>query len=107
MAHQVNVVFVDDITKEPASETVRFSIDGTAYEIDLTEENAKKFREAILQFVEHARPARRAKPRAVDSEAARVRSWARENGIHINERGRIPAAVLNAYNSASGIEVSV
>jgi hypothetical protein len=31
-----------------------------------------------------------------------VRSWARENGFQVSERGRIPAALLTAYDAANG-----
>ena len=99
MAHQINVVLVDDITMEPASETVQFSMDGISYEIDLSEKNAKKFRAAVAPFMEHARPAKRkSRPSNPDSDVAKVRLWARENGMHVNERGRIPAVVMEAYN---------
>jgi hypothetical protein len=31
---------------------------------------------------------------------AEVRSWARENGVTVNDRGRVPASVLAAYRNA-------
>jgi hypothetical protein len=33
---------------------------------------------------------------------AEVRSWARENGLTVNDRGRVPASVLSAYREANG-----
>ena len=44
MAQQVNVVLVDDLDGSEAGETVVFGLDGTTYEIDLSEKNAKKLR---------------------------------------------------------------
>lgn len=35
-----------------------------------------------------------------------VRSWARENGHQVSARGRIPAALLTAYDAANGAEAS-
>ncbi len=32
-----------------------------------------------------------------DTEAGRIRAWARERGIHVNYRGRIPAPVMDQY----------
>ena len=29
-----------------------------------------------------------------------VRAWAKENGYSVSERGRVPAAVLEAYEAA-------
>jgi hypothetical protein len=33
-------------------------------------------------------------------ETATIRAWARENGHEVSERGRIPKAVVQAYQSA-------
>lgn len=38
------------------------------------------------------------------SEALDIRAWARENGIDIAERGRIPASVREAYEAQDGEE---
>ena len=38
MAQKVQVLLVDDLDGGEASETVSFSLDGTAYEIDLSSE---------------------------------------------------------------------
>lgn len=43
------------------------------------------------------RPSRRRGPTATD-----VRQWARDNGVAVNDRGRIPAAVQAAYREATG-----
>lgn len=40
MAHKVTVALEDDLTGGPADETVRFAVDGTDYEIDLSAKNA-------------------------------------------------------------------
>lgn len=89
--------------------TVNFSLDGRSYEIDLSEENAKKMRDAFSPFISAGRavgfsagPARKA-PRgrpAPTRDLVDVRSWAEKNGHSINTRGRISAAVLAAYDAA-------
>lgn len=33
---------------------------------------------------------------------ADVRAWARENGFTVKDRGRVPAAVIEAYRAANG-----
>jgi hypothetical protein len=55
MAQQVNVKFVDDLGGSDAAGTVLFAIDGRAYEIDLSEDNAARLRESLASFVAAAR----------------------------------------------------
>jgi hypothetical protein len=75
----------------------------------LSDENAKKLRDAFEPFISSARPlgsvpanARRAtKSRTGSSrDLGDVRAWAEENGYSINSRGRISANVLEAYDAA-------
>ena len=47
MAQRVQIDLIDDLNGEVAQETVRFGVDGTEYEIDLTTENAEKLRSAL------------------------------------------------------------
>jgi len=89
--------------------TINFSLEGRAYEIDLSEKNVKKLRAAFEPFTSAARlvgspapGARRAsRPRAASSrDLADVRSWAEKNGHEISARGRISSSVLAAYDAA-------
>ncbi|BAJ75787.1 hypothetical protein MTES_2823 [Microbacterium testaceum StLB037] len=89
--------------------TINFSLEGRAYEIDLSEKNARKLREAFEPFTVAARPIGSSAPgvrrssgrRAVSSrDLADVRAWAEKNGHSINARGRISSAVLAAYDAA-------
>lgn len=57
MARCVQVQLIDDITGDEAQETVRFALDGTKYEIDLTSANADKLRSALAKYVENGRKA--------------------------------------------------
>lgn len=108
MASKVTVSLKDDLDGGPASETVRFALAGTEFEIDLSEKNARAFREQIDPFVEHARrPSRAAKARkarrstAGRERTADIRAWARDHGLTINERGRIPASITRQYQAAA------
>ncbi|MGN7187413.1 histone-like nucleoid-structuring protein Lsr2 [Microbacterium enclense] len=89
--------------------TVQFSFDGRAYEIDLSKQNAEKMRDALRPYISagrtaethHATPRRTPRGRAIPTrDLADVRSWAQKNGHSINTRGRISAAVLEAYDAA-------
>jgi hypothetical protein len=77
------------------------------YEIDLSAANAARFRAQLAPFIEHARrPDRGQRSRpgrtsAARRDSAQVRAWAKEHGIEISERGRIPATVTEQYEAAT------
>ncbi|WP_159944118.1 MULTISPECIES: Lsr2 family protein [unclassified Nocardiopsis] len=112
MAQKVQVFLVDDLDGGEAEETVTFGLDGSVYEIDLSAGNAAKLREALTPFVEAARkapskasrgPARRGTRNAPSRErSAEIRAWAKAAGKPVNERGRIPAAIVAEYEAIKG-----
>lgn len=57
MAKTVIVKLTDDIDGGDADETVRFALDGTSYEIDLSTANATSIRDALRPFIAKGRPA--------------------------------------------------
>ncbi|SFP72312.1 Lsr2 protein [Amycolatopsis arida] len=111
MAQKVVVELIDDIDGTEAAETVEFGLDGVTYQIDLSEENAEELREALAQYIEHARRAggrkraaggRNGQRTPIDREQNQaIRAWARENGYEISDRGRIPSEVVEAYHAAN------
>ena len=104
MAQKVQVVLVDDIDGSAATETVSFSLDGTSYEVDLSDKNAADLREALAPWISAGRrTATRkasARRRATGPDASTIRAWAKDNGVDVPERGRIPAKVREAYEAA-------
>ena len=110
MAQKVQVLLVDDMDGGSADETVTFAVDGVTYEIDLTAEHAAELRGSVATWVGHARkvggrtsaaagrPSRGRRSTGVDAGA--IREWAKANGHHVSERGRISAGVNAAYNAA-------
>ena len=108
MARKTYVELIDDLTGDKADETVNFALDGVAYEIDLTEENATKLREALGTWVEKSRRVggRRARgtatSRSSSNDSARIREWAREAGYEVPDRGRISGTIRKAYEEAHG-----
>lgn len=115
MARKTKVVLIDDIDGSPADETVRFAIDGNAYEIDLSAAHAKELRDALGTFqaaatllgrysLGTAKPGWREAPvrQPVDRDQNRaIRDWAQRNGKHVSPRGRIPQAIADAYHAAN------
>jgi hypothetical protein len=115
MAQQTTVRFVDDLDGSEASGTFDFSLEGRSYQIDLSDENAAKLRDAPAPYVDAARKAggrgrgRAARQTTVAEKPARssreetaaIRQWARDNGHQVSERGRIPKSVIEAYQAAN------
>jgi hypothetical protein len=107
MAQKITVALEDDLDGGPADETVPFGLGGADYEIDLSTKNADAFRRKIAPFVEHARKSGRGQRRrpgrtASSSErSADIRAWAKDQGITVSDRGRIPASVAQQYDAAT------
>ena len=107
MAQKITVELEDDLDGGPADETVRFGLGGTVYEIDLSTKNATAFRRQLAPFIEHARrngrgPRRRPGRAASGRErSADIRAWAKDQGITVSDRGRIPANVVEQYEAAT------
>ncbi|MFS0868276.1 Lsr2 family protein [Microbacterium sp. 179-B 1A2 NHS] len=124
MARRIVHQLVDDldgtVLEVGDGETVLFSLDGTAYEIDLSDRNATAMREALAPYIDAARsvssrsnasrPARstggnggsnRKQRRNGQRDYGPIREWASKNGYELSERGRVPAAVLDAYDAAN------
>ncbi len=108
MAQKITVALEDDIDGGPADETVRFGLGGTEYEIDLSKKNANAFRRQLAPFIEHARRAARGQRRRPGRTASSrersgdIRAWAKDQGITVSDRGRIPASVAEQYDAAQG-----
>ena len=115
MAQRVQVLLVCDLhgDETPAGETVEFGIDGSTYEIDVCEQHAGELRDRLAAYVGVARRAggrsasagssragRRRRRSSGSGEAARIREWARSQGLAVPERGRIPAELAEQYARA-------
>lgn len=112
MAKQTIVEIVDDISGERladgAGRTVAFSYDGAQYEIDLTHAHADELRAALEPWIAAARrvtgttrasSGRRSGSSRASKDVQAIREWAAANGYQVATRGRIPANVVEAYES--------
>ena len=110
MAQKIQTLFIDDIDGGEAEGTVHFALDGNEFEIDLNSKHSSELRSTLVEYISHARkvggasrkPGARGlrKPASVDTGT--VRAWARQQGIDIKERGRVPASVVEQYRAATG-----
>lgn len=110
MATRTITSLVDDTDGSEAAETVSFGLEGTTYEIDLSDENAKKLRDTLEPWVEKARKTggrRRSQSRTTsqsqldNGEISIMRAWLQEHGHDVSTRGRISAKLRELYNSAA------
>lgn len=120
MAQRVQVLLVCDLHdgEVEGTETIAFGLDGSSYELDVCDAHAAELRDAYAPYVGAGRRAgravgapaqrsgRRSGPRSGrgsggdKNRVADIREWARKNGHQVNERGRIAATVLQAYQAA-------
>lgn len=116
MAQKVTTHLVDDLSgdviEDGKGRTVQFAFDGNSYEIDLTDDNADNFREALSDYVAAARKVSGRSGRAASSvsaskarsnpnDLAKIRVWAMANGFEVAARGRISQEVRDAYDAAN------
>ena len=103
MATQTVVTVTDDIDGSEAEETIRFAIDGTEFEIDLSKAHAKELRGTLEPYIKVARKSgrsragRRRSASSAKEETKAIRDWARRQGMEVSDRGRIPAEIQQAY----------
>jgi hypothetical protein len=105
MATKTTIALEDDLDGGPADETVQFGLGTADYEIDLNVRNADNFRTQMAPFIEHGRRSIRSqrpgtRAATVRQRSAGVRAWAKEHGLDIGDRGRIPASVNEQYQAA-------
>jgi hypothetical protein len=109
VAQKVSVTFACDYDQKEIRagqhRTRRFSLDGREYEIDLCSKHSQKLDQVVHLYAEHARRASarpgRTKRRttAHRQHSAAIRTWAKQAGISVSDRGRIPADVVTRYEA--------
>ena len=83
-----------ELTESDATE-IHFSVDGTAYMLEVSEDNARKFHEALEPFISSA-----TKESGRGRRRSSYRKWANENGYHVAPRGQIKKEIIEAYDRA-------
>ena len=123
VAKNLIVELTDDIDgsviADGTGESIEFSVDGVDYAIDLKDKNAKEFRKVLGYYIEHAAKvggrkrgghtsAVRAAAAAASKKSSKrdpeqtraIREWANSNGYEVSARGRISAAIVEAFDAA-------
>ena len=109
MASRVVTLLTDDLDGSEAEETISFSIEGFAYEIDLSKAHAEHLRGALEPYVKAGRRTGRdgRRTRRSGSAAASdrdqtkaIRDWAKSQKMQVSDRGRVSAEIREAYSKA-------
>jgi Lsr2 len=112
MAQKVRTLLIDDLDGADAEGTIRFGLDGTDYEIDLSAKHAEALRKALAPYLDVARRAPgsaarrpgRSGRRAASADGPNpiaVREWAKSQGIEVKDRGRVPAELVVKFKAAA------
>jgi len=107
MAKRTSTIVIDDLTGAELGDdavTVRFALEGTAYELDLAPRSAADLREALAPFIDAARKVGRtgrgsASSSAPAGEQPAARAWLLEQGVDVPSRGRLSAELLERYRT--------
>src|SRR6476660_8439474 len=109
MAKQTTVTVTDDLDGSANAAEVTFALNGESWSIDLGAQNRTALQKALKPYIAKAtkqgrrRPpssSRRSPGRAFRTDLAAVREWAKKDGHQVSDRGRISAAVQQAYEAA-------
>lgn len=110
MAKKEIVQVIDDIDGKVLDEyeTVRWGLDGKAYEFDTSSKHASQFRDALTKYLDVSRQtSARGVKRAASASTSRskeqtkaIRDWANQSGYEVSDRGRIPLSVIEAFEAA-------
>jgi hypothetical protein len=109
MAKQTTVTVTDDLDGSANAKEVTFSLNGESWTIDLSAKNRNALEKALKPYIAKAtkQGRRRSVPASKRSAAggsrkdlAAIREWAKSNGHHVSDRGRISATVQEAYDAA-------
>jgi len=108
MALRTVTYLTDDLDGTDADETVKFALNGTEYEVDLSEKNAAALRDSLAKFVAAGRRVGKATGRGRRSTPTNrqqnkaIRQWATAKGLEVSPRGRIPQEIVDEYHTRAG-----
>ncbi|WP_440220941.1 histone-like nucleoid-structuring protein Lsr2 [Dietzia sp. MNB45] len=116
MAQRYQVIRISDLSGEElgeSGESIQFSIGSDQYQVDLSDDEAAAFHEALQPYIDVAtktagRGVRKSGGGRQSSgtgmskdELQAIRNWANENGYEVSNRGRIKQEIVDAYRAAN------
>ncbi len=106
MARREITQIFDDLDNTPLGEkdahVIRFSIDGSGYVMDVSAQNCEKFKVAIGEFIDKARPESFSARRNHEPKynPKHVREWAATRGYEVAVRGKLSRQIIDEYLAA-------
>jgi hypothetical protein len=110
MAKTTTVHITDDLDGSKDATEFTFSFNGVDYVIDLSKKNAAAMEKALKPYLDAATKVsgrsgttsrkKASKAGRSRNDVAKVREWAREQGLEVSDRGRVPAAIVEQYEAA-------
>lgn len=92
---------IDDIDGTAGAQTIPFAVNGTRYEIELTDDNYDDLLSALKPFTDHARVVGGKRPSSNGQpKPAEVRAWAEKAGVAVNAKGRVPQDVIDQFKAS-------
>jgi Lsr2 len=115
VAQKVSVTYACDYDGKDiprGQETTRsFGVDGREYDIDLCRKHNERLSQVLGPYLEvsrrSSRTPRRRRTMAHRQRSAEIRSWAKQRGIEVSDRGRIPANVVSRFEAAEREPISL
>jgi hypothetical protein len=110
MAQRTEVFLTDDLDgtniRAGRGGTIAFALDGKTYEIDLNSKNSTALRKIFAPYVQAARPVRtsrgaKIRRTQVGADVRTIKEWARAHGYEVNDRGRVPNQIREAFEAAN------
>ncbi len=111
MAKTTTTHITDDIDGTKDAAEVAFSFGGSDYTIDLSKKNAAALEKALKPYLEAATKlsrrssgtSRRSRSSSTSTrnDYSQIRDWARQQGLQVSDRGRVPAVVIEQYEAAN------
>ena len=109
MAVKVTETYVDDLDGSEGEDitNVSFAFQGATYSIDLNEKNLKKLTKSLEPYISAGTRQRGTSSKRTASKSTggvdrtAIRAWGEANGYAVSPRGRIKAAVIEAYRAAN------
>lgn len=110
----VKTSYVDDHDGKALDDdvTIKVVVGDRQWTVNLSEKNIDALQDTVQKFVPDVAPegvtaARsngrgRARSTTPKNDTKAIRTWARENGHEVKDRGRIDQAIVEAYNAAHG-----
>ena len=116
MATRITKTLVDDLDGTDAAGTYRFALEEVPYEIDLSDANLQRLRDALAPFMAAGRRLPKnqtvrgaARPSGTSETVKRMRRWWADNQ-HRDDvpayrgSGRIPQRVIDAYQQTTATQ---